>query len=659
MDAIRHLWALYHVPSSTARILITALTGVLCALALWRFRSRPLPFLLGSFVVCAFAARFLHDAPLILETARFEVPWPEVPAALFWRAADFFALVALSTAWGKLLVKSPRLPGLALSAGLSVAALLTLALTCLEAQGWLSRSSELVHGATLAVASALALLAFARVRKKAPSPNRAGDRARPWQLEPVELLLLALALSPLLVNLLLPCAPDADMHTNAEILGYLAQGKSLGQAASGLPGELLSFRYPAAFAAMGLLWSWLLHLTGSEALLLLWAVSYVALLLSILSLARALKLNPFFSLLFMLGHTITASQGLSGSQSAKMLAYGLGIQALATLASGRNAGLALLLLAATTVIQPVVALPFALALGLGLLVHYRRELLTPGGALGLVTFAGALGYLYATTTGASLPSQPGILLRELTPRLFVKNILRWGWYDLKIQVLLLILPALYFARTRILDRPALLLLNLWLLGELLIDGFFGDTHWAIRFHAGFGQIGPFAVSVALLIQWILLTHPKHERRVAIALTLIWCAVFAPTFTPGPYWALSTRTDVQLGAWMRDHLAPDAFVANPSFDDADYYYSWALRGNSFRDTAIGRITDHQIKAPTLRSRVPFYECVKQPARAEVFACLRGLGATHLFSTSHGASAERVAKLGPPLHRIGDSAIYELP
>lgn len=465
---------------------------------------------------------------------------------------------------------------------------------------------------------------------------------------------------PSLSSFFEPMTSDADITTIMEFIGYHIQGISLLNAPTGFPGEILNFRYPAGLSALAYSLMWILKIEAAQSVFLLWYLAYGLMIFALVKLSQTLKIDAFLTVLFSISFTILGWQGFGGGQVQEQLAYALGIYSLVYLLETRIVA-ATLVLCAGAVIQPMVVIPFALAFGFTALRHFLlpMKISFHSMAQSVCLFALTLWYFLMINQGTEIESQPALLLRELTPILFIKNVIYWFAYDTaKLFPMLLIIPWMAWRTTSIptLHRWALVT---WLVGAILLDGLFGHTHWTARNHAGYSIVGLFALVPGLFIYFFQISGwdiRKVQRAYAVFLFL-WLVQFAVNIPVLPNAALTSRDDIKMGIWLRKNLNPEALIFNGTYPGVEHYFSWPARGESGRNTVISRIGDHQITKMTLKSKKPAQECITGTIET-MSLCLKQFHISHLWISSERYNEKALANIGVPDHRIGNSVLFNV-
>ena len=436
------------------------------------------------------------------------------------------------------------------------------------------------------------------------------------QFNLVSLLFILVILLPLTPFLFTPAPPDADITTMSEMTGYLLQGKSLQHAASGFKTEWFNFRYPAGLPSLAWGISNLLNVRASESLLLLWVFSYILLIINIRKLGSYFKLNPFLIVLFSLNLTITFAYGLFGGQVQEMLTYAIGIGLIYLIFENKN-NLSLACLAAAILLQPIVAIPFFIITLVNLLkVALKKEFIHQD-LFGALVLALTLVYIFILGTGnAVIPSQPQMMLNDLTRPIFFKNILMWlnnDTFNLSLFFLILIFALighkLYWKEQKIFYPLCLVLV--WFLGANLINGLFGATYlygFTATFQASFSIIAIWILCVGFTYKILVFHFANFKKIFFAAFIMIWLIFLAPGFDLKPVSVFITHSDVRMCRYLEKIMGPKELIANitpvsEKWGMARMSYSF-VRGCSSANTLFARVgEEHQIKNGKIEPR-PF-------------------------------------------------------
>ncbi len=453
--------------------------------------------------------------------------------------------------------------------------------------------------------------------------------------------------------LLAPLPPDADITSIGEMLGYLFQGQNLRNVATGF-GEQYVLRYPAGFPSLAFVMSHLLNIRASEAMVLFSYLAFFVLIFTLIALGKRLSLHPFFVALFSLNGAITGWFGLRGGQVHEMLCYALAITQVTLLLDNQWLPAALCL-GASIVLSPVIALPFCLVFATLLIRNYSREHLADILKAAIVLLF-CVAYIAFLGLGPSTtPSQPGILLSELTANIFVSNVVKYFKEDtFGYGIFLLAIPvySLFFSKKS--GGSSLLFLYAWFLGAVTIDGLFGHTHWTARFQKSFNLVGIWILSVCLSLRlWDLLWESaltrfrSWDRRIlsvarmagVLGLLIFWFVVDGPDSIILPSPVFTTHDNIRMGRFIAQNLPENALIYFHRLTvQADWDNLNMVRGDSARNSVQGRIFDHHVKIGEIKSRERVNACLKSDA-ATIANCFKGFGVNYLLLDAGDDSPER--------------------
>jgi len=474
--------------------------------------------------------------------------------------------------------------------------------------------------------------------------------------------------------LFVPLPPDADITSMGEMLGYLFQGQSLNKVATGF-GEEWVLRYPAGFPSLAFVMSHLLNIRASEAMLLFWYLSFFLFIFTLISLGREFSLNPFLIALFSLNGAITGWFGLRGGQVHEMLGYALGVAHLTLLLEKKWLASALCL-GASIVIHPIIALPFCVVFATFVLRDYSKE--QPGAILqGVAVVLVCAGYIGFLGLGpSSTPSQPQILLSELSSSIFVSNVLKYFNEDtFGYGIFLIAIPvsSIFFSKEW---SRSLFVFYPWLLGCILIDGLFGHTHWAARFQKAFNLIGIWILSVGLTqrlwdVLWQSLKKRFHSWNKRIftgayatgigGLLLFWIHVAAPNSVILPSPIFTRHATIRMGRFIQENSPSNSLIYFTRFAAGNTWDNLGiLRGDSSRNTIQGRIFDHHIKIGQIKSREPVNACLTYDAIG-MRDCLKRFGVNYLLVETQDSLQDRSEMRKIPLtleHQVAGTYLFRL-
>src|SRR5207249_4937304 len=274
---------------------------------------------------------------------------------------------------------------------------------------------------------------------------------------------------------------------------------------------------------------------------------------------------------------------------------------------------------------PVIALPFCLVFVTMVSRDYSSK---DSGAIlqALGVLFACVGYVALLGFGpSSTPSQPQILLSELSPSLFISNIVKYFNEDtFGYGVFLLAIPVFSIFCSKKSPRSSLIFYP-WFLGCILIDGLFGHTHWAARFQKSFNLIGIWILSVSLTqrlwdVLWQSLKKRFHSWNNRIftgayatgigGLLLFWLHLAAPNSVILPSPIFTRHATIRMGRFIQENSPSNSLIYFTRFAAGNTWDNLGiLRGDSSRNTVQGRIFDHHIKIGQIKSREPVNACLQ--------------------------------------------------
>ncbi len=476
-------------------------------------------------------------------------------------------------------------------------------------------------------------------------------------------LMIFVIVAPLLPYIFAPAPPDADITSQAEMMGYLFQGKSLFHAESGFLDEWFFLRYPAGLSVLGYVLGTIINIRASEASLLIWIGTWIFYIFASKRIFNVFGLPSWLAYVFCLNPIITGYAGLHGGQVQEMLAYALGMLALAS-AIERQYRYPFVFLSAAAIIHPFVALVFFVC-GLGICYwayKFRHEISSRAFALNIFAGLVAVGYLAKTTLGASdFLSQPAQLLQEISPEIFWRNVVHYVNHDCHGAPYLLGL--VFFMRKK---SAHVFLLVAWVCGAVVIDGVFGDGRdWGnVRFLANFSIVGAWTIIAAFGVNLLLQKFRLKSAIWPCVFVLAWLLYVKGGFPFKPESVFTTHTNVRLSRWIDIQMPRDIFIVNIRFTPSEVAqdgFGFYVRGDARRDTLMARIGKHQIKRGVLRSRTEIRDCKMMILSPDnMLQCLKNAGARYVFFDARPESREFIAgvKSWEPLQQVGASVLYDL-
>lgn len=381
------------------------------------------------------------------------------------------------------------------------------------------------------------------------------------------LLLLAM---PILVYFGSAAPPDNNIVQSSDLLGFAVNSPGLLHAHTGFGEEVWQIRYPAGIVGAVWLPSFIFASRSVEGSFIMWVFSWILYVLAFISLSKRFGAPAWLAAILCVNWTVTGNAALHGGQIQELLAYSLGIFSILWILNERFvfAGLAVF---SAVVLQPIVGLPFLVVAGIfscyylatnGL--NLTKKLIAPsvlsGSAVAYIIYLGL-------KTDIANPSPPAILLSELTPNIFVQNILQWfrsdslglwwvsflGFYALVIQRRIRRLEAVLFVG--------------WFFGACLIDGAFGATKWMVRFQSNYSTIALWQLGWGAFVTFAFARIDQHGRwaknGLAAGLAFVWIMVngFSLGFNWKPVSVFVNHSDVHLMRLADGILSKDAKIFN--------------------------------------------------------------------------------------------------
>lgn len=374
-------------------------------------------------------------------------------------------------------------------------------------------------------------------------------------------LMVLVALLPFLPYLGAAAPPDADVVSLGDMLGFVFQGQYLTHVSPWGPGEWYSVRYPAGAVGLGWGIGAIAGLTGSDVLIQLWLLAFLLLVAAMVSLGRRFGVPDLVMGVLCLNPVVTGPFGLHGGQIPEMLAYALGVFAVAAILRAERV-VPVILASASALVHPVVALPFVAlagtAAGIALLKGRcrRADVLVIALLVCLVA-----SYFWWIGRGPALSdSSLRVVLQDWSPAVFLVDVVRHFTSDS-----LGLWPLVLAGGVAMCCRDATAgWMMLWLALALGLDGIFGDTRWAARFHANFSTIG---VTLIVLGWGVVEVRQRILARWSDSwafgvFALAWMGAVGGRFFPlRPASVFSSHSTVRLGKYVGAIASPDARIAN--------------------------------------------------------------------------------------------------
>jgi hypothetical protein len=479
---------------------------------------------------------------------------------------------------------------------------------------------------------------------------------------------------PILPYLFTPSPPDSDIAAMKEIMGFIFQGKNLGEVYPGPEGEHFAIRYPWGLPGIASLFSIFLFMGASESLTLVWIFTWGLLVLSLIGLARYLKLPIWITGLFTLNGTFTGYYGLTGGQVQEMLAYAFGIGVILQLIKHRFTS-ASVLVAASMVTHPIVAVPFCVVFGCYFIYKLtlgspRVKIFDPGIYVGIGIVLTSLTYLTALTLSkTSFPSQPQMMLEILTIYDFFTNIIFWLNYDTFYLGFLCIGLLVFFFKSELQNWQAGAILLIWFVMANVINGLFGSTdkfgHTA-TFQAGFSVAGTWVIGVSACYQWIQTRLGSNglRRGILIVIIISWIFFVGAKLNFSPSSVFVTHSDILVSKYIHKNLDKNVMIAVVSpyselWQNRRTLYSM-MRGDTYRDKLYTFISMHQVSRGNFVEKPDIHKAVDYNKSLEnTMSILKDSGATHLFVVSRPESNAWVYSVKDKvLYQSGSSYLFEL-
>jgi hypothetical protein len=365
------------------------------------------------------------------------------------------------------------------------------------------------------------------------------------------LLLLAM---PILVYFGSAAPPDNNIVQSSDLLGFAVNSPGLLHAHTGFGDEVWQIRYPAGIVGAVWLPSFLLASRSVEGSFIMWVFSWTLYVLAFASLSKRFGVPVWLAAILCVNWTVTGNAALHGGQIQELLAYSLGVFSVLWILSEEYlfAGLAVF---SAVVLQPIVGLPFLVTAAVFSIYFLSKNTWNMCKSLIAPSLLSAASIIYIVYVGHNPgninPSQPAILLSELTASLFVQNILRWFQSDsLGIWWVSALGVAVLIAQKKI-KRLEMVVFFGWLLGAALIDGAFGATKWMVRFQSNYSSIVLWQLGWAGFAVFVVSRFERYAKwaknSLVAVLMLCWVAVngFSLGFTWKPVSVFVNHSDVHL------------------------------------------------------------------------------------------------------------------
>lgn len=461
------------------------------------------------------------------------------------------------------------------------------------------------------------------------------------------LLGLALAL-PIILYIGAPAPPDNNIVQSGDLLGFAVTSPGLMASQTGFGNEVWQLRYPAGIVGALSIPTLFLASRAAEASFMLWVFSWLLYILAAIALTKHCRSKPMIAAALCLNITVTGSAALNGGQIQELLSYSIGAFTLCWMIQ-RNYKFGALGLCCCLVLQPVVALPFLIAGTYILIGDIKRKglqllskLYVPVGmVIGVLTYLVAIGPMM----DSSNPSQPSILLSELTPALFLTNIIKWLRSDSLGLWPLVIVGFGLLLRDKGIDRRVKGAVLSWLGGALVIDGLFGATKWVVRFQANYSTILLSQVAIGYGLSRIADLPQMRVRllRYSLGALMIFGWVFAnhgPGFRLKPESVFVTHSDVRLMRLADGMMGREARIFNTRPPGEAFGWGSFCRGQLWRPCWNHGYGSHEIAFGNVRGES------QQRCKMEsdnFIACLKSEGFDFILIASRASSPQFASKL----------------
>ncbi len=466
-----------------------------------------------------------------------------------------------------------------------------------------------------------------------------------------------------------PAPPDADITTVSEIIGYLFQGANLFHAQTGISDSWIFIRYPNGLPSVSWLFSHLLNVRSSEVLLLFWFLSYFLLIFNLAKLGKHIGLPVFVIIIFSLNTTINGRYGLTGGQLQEILAYALGIAMINNLIIKKNVASTFNINAAILT-HPIVSIPFIIIYFFYMLFNFTNVSIIKKNineifAIFLIFTYPILYYLYLSLGYTENIS----IIHEALSNVNLKKFFYEMYRNIQSDTFgfsFFILIIFYAFSKKIINKDFFIISLLWILGSMLIDGFF-RSHPSGPFSGSLSIIGLWILSVSIFFKILYEQLRIKTTYIKITLLLItYLFICFPSININYFSVFTTHAEIKISRYIEKNLTDNDLIVNvrPPNEWGPWNY---VRGNTGKHTTYARISEHQIKKGIIKQGPNFLECYNnsnlnynlKKFESSLFHCLKSKGATHLLIISRHSSAEFIKKLNSkPIVNYGESYLYEL-
>ncbi len=607
------------------------------------------PVLLGLMILVFYLRRWRPDfLPLIIvfvclipSVVRYFGGYPyDSPIALLSWVADLSVLTFFQLSVGKFVLRSLNFIE-SVSVGIGIVISVGVLITYIGIQRAIGSPNILISVVAL---GSLMYALFRRFRRfLAANSNGATIDA----IQPVLVFGVFIFAAPILPYFFTPSPPDVDITAMKEILGFIFQGQGLEHVMPGPVGEYYSIRYPWGVPAIAWVWGHLLHIGASESMTLLWLGTWALLICNIAFLSKLLGGAVWLALLFTLNGTFTGVYGLTGGQIQEMLAYALGI-GMITQVLQKKFLTASILIAASMITHPVVALPFCLIWGCEFVVSVfrlikSRKWVPEQSLVGVILVFSAIAYLGSFSLGAvSYQSQPEKMLASITFAKFFKNVVKWLNADtFNLGFFCVAIVGWWVIQGDNQIKSAMSRIFIWFIGACVINGLFGSTeefNFTATFQAGFSVGAIWVISMSLVPNFLAAIVKRLNPGITLAAAgVVWLTSVFPSLSWSPSSVFVTHSDIRAAKFLSKYSSRDALIGvicpySKLWGNKRTLYTM-IRGESYRNNLYSIISDHQVKDGKFVSKPDLGMILKPDTTFDKFKGeLGAAGITHLMIVS---------------------------
>lgn len=474
---------------------------------------------------------------------------------------------------------------------------------------------------------------------------------------------------PFLPYVFTPAPPDADITSISEIIGYIYQGKNLSNLSTGLINSNIFIRYPIGLPSLAWIYSIFLNLRASEILLLLWILSYVFLILTIIKITNNFNINPWIIILFSLNITINGTYGLKGGQVQEIISYTFGLTSILLLFKNKYFH-SNILCATAMIIHPIVSIPFLTTNSFYYIYKYKLYFLSLNKfKKSLIDFSFIFfAFIYLIYLGLGDSDNKSIVkiaIENTSFRIFTNEVIRNINSD-TFGLSFFLISIFISYKFRIIEKDHLILFILWILGIFVIDGLFRVLSTG-PFHGTFSIIAPWIISIGLTYKLICLINIKNIKIYAITFFIfLWFFKLSPGVSLYPFSVFTTHAEIKISRYIEKNLSNNSLIVNVRPPGEWGHYNF-VRGNSSKNTSFARISEHHIKRGYYGNVPNFNQCYETSKlynnnylfSKNLFLCLKSFSATHLLVMSRHNADEFVERIDvEPIIKMGENYLYRL-